>query len=321
VQCLISDGREIRKVVVVQNILHQFLQRDLKCGDDNILDEIDDEVVELVEDEVEDVEISVELSLDIAQINDGEAQQSRLRTLLDGLDNFEGDADGLHGDVDGELRSEVHELGGSLVAADEVVDANRGADIDVSRVLVHLRQSGSVNGAESLQVSVVDLGGASDLDEEDFLGELEGFDGKNERIQAFVQDTNAEVLQDLISELVGISVVDVDDIVDSGADGAQTGSHQQNQGEGLHFCREEEDEDRPEGNDDGEGEEHNLLCNEIKGEDRAAAALDRYWRTCYRCYFLYRFCRWEVRNGRWVYQCYRRYRCYRKRCYGTCNCF
>ena len=80
-------------------------------------------------------------------------------------------------------------------------------------------------------------------------------------------------------------------------------------------------EDRPEGNDNGEGMEHNLMCNEIKGEDRAAAALDRSWRTCYRCVLLYRFCRWEVRNGRWVYQCYNRYRCYWKRCFGTCNCF
>ena len=39
----------------------------------------------------------------------------------------------------------------------------------------------------------------------------------------------------LVGEFVGISVVDVDDFVDSGADGAQAGSHQQNQGEGLHF--------------------------------------------------------------------------------------
>ena len=54
-----------------------------------------------------------------------------------------------------------------------------------------------MDGAESLQVAIIDLGGASDFDEEDFLGELEGFDGEDEGIQAFVQNANAEVLQDL----------------------------------------------------------------------------------------------------------------------------
>ena len=57
---------------------------------------------------------------------------------------------------------------------------------------------------------------------------------------------------------------------------------------------------KPEGHD-GDGMEHNLMCNEIKGEDRAAAALDRIRRSR-RCYYSYSFLFW----GLW----YRRYRCY-----------
>ena len=88
-----------------------------------------------------------------------------------------------------------------------------------------------------------------------------------------------------------------------------------------------QDEDRPV--EEGEGTtDHTLLCNEMKGgDDREVAALDRYWRWCVRCRWVYNFCRWEWRYsytyGRYVrvYQCYRRYRCYRRRCYGYCNCF
>merc|ERR1712198_435326 len=176
IEHLISRGSEIWKFVVVQNFLHQFLEGDFESGDDDVLDEVDDEVVELVEGEVEDVEIAVELGGDFAQIDDAKAQQSRLGTLRDGLNDFERDSDGFHEDLDAEGGADVHELGGGLVASGEVIDADRGAHGHVSRVLVHGSQSGSVDGAESLQ------------------------------------DANAEVLQNRIGELVGVSVVDVDDV-------------------------------------------------------------------------------------------------------------
>ena len=54
-----------------------------------------------------------------------------------------------------------------------------------------------VERAESLQVSIVDLGRAADFDEEDLLGEFKRFDGKNQRIQTFINNSHAEVLQNL----------------------------------------------------------------------------------------------------------------------------
>ena len=118
-----------------------------------------------------------------------------------------------------------------------------------------------------------------------------------------------------LCSLNGTSVEDMP-CIDTGSTSSDTIDERE-----FEAMRQDNEDIRPERNDDGEGMEHNLMCNEIKREDRAAAALDRYWRMCIRCYFLYRFCRREFRNGSWVWRCYRRYRCYRKRCYGTCNCF
>ena len=59
-----------------------------------------------------------------------------------------------------------------------------------------------MNSGQSLQVSIEDLGGSSDLDEQDLLGELIGFDGEHQRIQTIVYDVNANFLQDLWADQI-----------------------------------------------------------------------------------------------------------------------
>ena len=45
-----------------------------------------------------------------------------------------------------------------------------------------------VQGAESFQVTVIDLGRAADFDQKNLLGELERFEGQHQRIHSFVHD-------------------------------------------------------------------------------------------------------------------------------------
>merc|ERR1719348_2019473 len=158
-----------------------------------------------------------------------------MRSLLDGLYDFESDTDRLHSERDGELWAEIHEFGGGFVAADQIVDSDGRAHFHVSLVSAHRRQSSSVESAESLQVSIVDFGRAADFDEENLLGEFERFDGKNQRIQTFVDNSHAKVLQNLIGVFVCVSVVNVNDVVDAGTDGSQSSRQQQNKSHRIHF--------------------------------------------------------------------------------------
>lgn len=232
---LIFGFGEVGEIGGVQDILNEFLERDLEGGDNKVLDKVDDEVVELIDKEVEDVEVAVNYSFDLTQVNNGKAQQKRAGTRLSGLDNFEGDSNGFHVEVDSERWAEVHELGRGLVASNEVIDANGRADGDVGGVGVHRSQSSSVESGESLQVSIVDLGRASDRHQKDFLREFVGFDWENQRVQTIVLDANAKILQDFIGVVVGVSAVDVDDVSDAGADGGQSGRQNQSKSQGIHF--------------------------------------------------------------------------------------
>ena len=60
-----------------------------------------------------------------------------------------------------------------------------------------------MNCGKSVQVSIVDLGGAPDFDEENLFGEFISFDGENQRVQTLVHDPHTKIFQNLWAEEVG----------------------------------------------------------------------------------------------------------------------